>query len=226
MKPRGRRAAWLGGVLIASLLLASAVQVGPAARPAAAWPPYDCEPQWADQTYTQYFNDEYIKYRCAFGEHFRWWWVVEEVGSDDERLDWERYAGAAVWQAVLQSGIGRGYGADDPDDPYDPGVFTVAYELRTPGGTPMPRLLAVRMIIQYQSAGAWYTCSDTGWKQSPRATPQWEYWHEYGPIYGRPKCGEHPYRVKAAGRFLSISTGQWVTNAWTYSRPIGLYSPF
>ena len=32
------------------------------------------------------------------------------------------------------------------------------------------------------------------------------------------------YRVKAAGRFLSTSTGQWVTQAWTYSRPLNLHN--
>jgi hypothetical protein len=205
------------GTLTVALVLASGGLVGPAARPAAAEPPFRCGPNFEGDTYRQDFNDEYIVWRCAYGANFAWWWVIHELGSDEERVDWERYAGASVYQAILQSGIGRVGG---------PGLFVAAYELRTPGGTRMPRILAVRMIIQYQSAGAWYTCSDTGWKQSPRATPQWEYWHEYGPIYGRPKCGEHPNRVKAAGRFLSISTGQWVTNAWTYSRPIGLYSPF
>jgi hypothetical protein len=216
MRSWGRQRASWSILFILSLALATAVQIGPAARPAAAFPPRECEPAWADQTYRQDLNSEYIVWRCAYGSNFKWWWVIQEVGSDEERQDWERYAGGAVWQSVLQSGIGKARNHK--------GLFVAAYELRTPSGTPIPRIMAVRLLVEYYSAGTWRTCSDTGWKQSPRATSQWQYWFDYSQYPGA-KCGYHTYRARAAGRFLSVSTGQFVTNAWVSSGNLGLGDP-
>jgi hypothetical protein len=216
MRSWGRPRVSLGILFILSLALATAVQVGPAARPAAAYPPYDCSPQWADQTYTQWLNSEYVKFKCVYGSSFKWWWAIVEAGSDEDREDWERYVGAAVWQSILQSAIGKARNQK--------GLFVAAYELRGPSGSPISRILAVRMIVEYSSGGTWHTCSDTGWKQSPRATSQWQYWFDYSQ-YAGPKCGYHTYRVRAAGQFLSVSTGQWVTNAWVYSGNLGLGTP-
>jgi hypothetical protein len=216
MRLRGLRRVSLSVLFILSLALATAVQFGPAARSAAAFPPFECKPQYADQTYTQWLNSEFIKWRCAFGENFRWWWVIQEVGNDDERENWERYAGGAIWQSIVQSAIGE---SEDHK-----GLFVGAYELRGPSGSPIERLLAVHLVVQYNSGGAWHNCSDTGWKQSPRATSQWQYWFDYSQ-YAGPKCGNHTYRVASAGRFLSVSTGQWVTNAWVYSGNLGLGNP-
>jgi hypothetical protein len=66
MKPRGSRTAWLG-ILAVSLALATAVQVGPAARPAAAEPEIECSKNNVDQKVRQDLNDVYIVWRCAYG---------------------------------------------------------------------------------------------------------------------------------------------------------------
>jgi hypothetical protein len=216
MRRSGLPRASLRVVVVLALFLATAIQLGPAVRPAAAEPPFECEPKWADQEFKVYLNDEWVKYKCAFGSNFKWWWVISGVGSDEEREDWERYVGPSVYQALLQSGIGAVGG---------PGMFIGAYELRTPSGIPMPRILAVRLLVKYSSGGVWHTCSDTGWKVSPRATSRWEYWLEYGPLYGKPKCGDHTYRVSAAGQFRSVSTGQWVTHSWVQPGDISLHTP-
>jgi hypothetical protein len=68
--------------------------------------------------------------------------VIDSYGSDEDREDWERYAASSVYQAIVQSAIGRVGG---------PGAFFVGYELRTPSGVRMSRILAVRMLIQYYS---------------------------------------------------------------------------
>ena len=215
MRRRSLPSVSLRVVLTLCLVLATAMLLGPVARRAAAEPSFDCEPKYADQEFKVYLNNDYIKYKCVFGSNYKWWWAIVEVGSDEEHEDWERYFQASIYQAVLQSGIGRVGG---------PGLFIGAYELRTPSGIPMPRRLGVRLLVKYSSGGAWHTCSDTGWKLSPRATARWEYWFDYEQ-YGKPKCGDHTYRVSAAGQFLSESTGQWVTNSWVQSGNLGLTTP-
>jgi hypothetical protein len=203
-------------VFAVSLLLATAIQLGPAARLAAAHH-LSCSDPFEGQTHRQDLgNGSYVVWRCAFGSNFRWYWAIVQVGNDEEEdnMSLERFYQAGIYQVILQAAAGTGTGY---------GHFHANYELRGPSGTPMERVMAVRLLIQYAPVqGAPYTtCGDTGWKQAPVATSKYRYWVKYDSL----KCGRGWYRVQTAGRFLSVSTGQWVTHSWVNSGGVAIKPP-
>jgi hypothetical protein len=204
-------------LLITLSLVLVALQAGPAAQVAAAdeetvnYPPFECHEALDGYIYKEYIDpdgDVFWLWECVWGANFGWWWVLVGIGIDDDSDDtqWKRYYDSGVWQTIVQAGAGW-------DRFYD-GLFVGAYELRGPSGSPISRIMATRLLIKKYSGGTWSTCSDTGWKQSPRAVSQWQYWVSY--TTGA-KCGTGTYRVSTAGRFLSAATGTWITNAWVQS---------
>ena len=216
MKPHGfLRTRWF--LIVLCLALVATIQVGPAAQKAAAYPPIECHEALDGDIYKEYVDpdgDVYWLWRCTYGVNFRWWWVLIGIGIDDDPDDteWRRYYQTGVWQTILQAGVG--------EDARSRGLFVGAYELRGPSGSPIERIMATRLLIKHYTGSTWETCSDTGWKQSPRATSQWQYWVNYGPT---PKCGTGLYTVSTAGRFLSAATGTWVTQSWVQTGSVYLH---
>ena len=76
MQRSGLPRASLRVVVVLALILATAVQLGPAVRPAAAEPNLECEPKWADQEVKVYLNSEWVKYKCVYGSKYKWWWAI------------------------------------------------------------------------------------------------------------------------------------------------------
>jgi hypothetical protein len=99
--------------------------------------------------------------------------------------------------------------------------FVGSFDLRGPHGSPLNRTVAVRLLVLHSAtAGSGYTaCSDTGWKQAPTSGSHFFYELQYG---NGPKCGNGYYKLWTAGRFKSVSTGDWVTSPWNKGTPIRL----
>jgi hypothetical protein len=184
-------------------------------RSTSAYPNRACGPQNEGEIYPEWEPDPgiWLYWECTYGANFAWWWELVGVGlGDDEDTDWRRYYQTGVWQSIVQSGAGY--------DSSGAGEFVGTYDLRGPSGSPIYRTMAVRLIVKINRSGSWDLCGDTGWVQAPTTTNKWQHELRYG---SKTPCNQNGwYRVSAAGRFRSVSTGQWVTNAWVQSGSVYL----
>jgi hypothetical protein len=201
-----------------------------AAEPdAAALPDYVCAEPYEGLLYYQpvsFNSSDYIIWQCVYTPIFKYWWKMRRIGNqqeDEERGDykWLKFGAEHVWQGIVQSGFAV---IDVDGNPSNDNLDSVAsFDLRGPSGSPINRTLATRLLVAVsKQGGPWKACSDTGWEQAPPNTFFWETVLQYG---NGPKCGTGRYSAWAAGRFKSVSTGQWVTTDWVKTDPIAVVVP-
>lgn len=192
-------------------------------------PDYICEERFLGVFYYQpvaFNSSDYIIWQCVYTPVFKYWWKMRRIGNqqeDEERGDykWLKFGASGVWQGIVQSGFAV---IDVDGDPRNDNLDSVAsFDLRGPSGSPIYRTLATRLLVAVsKNGGPWNACSDTGWEQAPPNTFFWETILQYG---NGPKCGTGRYSAWAAGRFKSVSTGQWVTTDWVKTDPIAVIVP-
>jgi hypothetical protein len=216
-----------------------AARVGTAAEPAvrsqvaqpgaAKLPDFPCEERFLGVFYYQpiaFNTSDYIIWQCVHTPIFKYWWKMKRIGNqkeDEGRGDykWLKFGVEGVWQGIVQGGFAV---IDVDGNPSNDNLDSVAsFDLRGPSGSPIYRTLATRLLVAVsKSGGPWNACSDTGWEQAPPNTFFWESKLQYG---NGPKCGTGRYSAWAAGRFKSVSTGQWVTTDWVKTDPIAVVVP-
>jgi hypothetical protein len=192
-------------------------------------PDYLCAKETKGNLYYQPFSadsGDYIIWECVYTPIFKYWWKMRRVGNEqlDEEFDsvnkWVKFGVEKVWQGIVQSAIGR---VDLDGNPSNDNVDSIAsFDLRGPSGSPIYRTMDVRLLVAVSKGGGpWSACSDTGWQRAPSGSFFWEVKLQYD----GPKCKTARYSAWAAGRFLSVSTGQWVTTDWVKTDPISVVVP-
>ena len=137
-----------------------------------------------------------------------WGETRKEVASTIIR----KYA-EGVWQGVVQSGVGS-FDADAADRAHI--RYVGAFDLRSWGGTPIPREINIHMVAKYSlnDGATWTTCGDTGWKSS--GSPRSEFSVEF---YKLASSCPGDTRVHTRARFLQAS-GTWWTSGWLVTGPV------
>ena len=99
-----------------------------------------------------------------------------------------------VWQGVVQSGVGS-FDADAADRAHI--RYVGAFDLRSWGGTPIPREINIHMVAKYSlnDGATWTTCGDTGWKSS--GSPRSEFSVEFYKLAS--SCPEIPACIRERG---------------------------
>ncbi len=193
--------------------------------PARAIPPiYLCDSQDdVGKTYIEWvsvYGSDYIVWECTyFPTWHMYWWRLADIRNAEEDArafydSWKRFVGEEVWAGIVQGAIGE---IDADGDWRNNNIDSVAtFSLRGPNGSPIYRTLGARIIVGVSRNGgqSWDACSDTGWRTSNPDVSAFSTKLQYP---DGPKCGVGHYRTQAAGRFKSVSTGQWVTTGWVYT---------
>lgn len=229
MRPPIRRKHVLASLFVLALVLGSIVAPD-SARPAHAIPPYiacnsDSEVGDLYIEYVSLYSSDYIVWECEKGPYFGYWWRIAAIrnGEEDAKAfskDWKKFVEEEVYQGLVDIGIGI---IDRDGNPTNDNMDSVvAFTLHGPNGSPIYRTLGARIIVGYSpySSGPFSACSDTGWKTSNPDVSAFSTKLQYG---NGAKCGTGFYRLQGSGRFLSQSTGSWVTMPWVYSAPLFAY---
>jgi hypothetical protein len=208
--------------LLTLLLVLTAIQLGPLAPAASAYEElFLCSPKWAIRE-VSLGNGITGKEQCVpvymgvDGNIWDWRPISAGPGNTNEKKDWFGGRTTPPYLMSLTSLIGNGSGG---------GAAVSKVMIYNPNHTVLKRTIAARVVIQHWvsvGVGAWYTCTDSSWKQAS-AAQQWM--RASLNQYTQPDCGGGSYRALAAGRFWSISLNRWETRGWVVSPTVSLPTP-
>ncbi|HET8659223.1 MAG TPA: hypothetical protein VFM55_09525 [Micromonosporaceae bacterium] len=228
--PKRRR--YVLASLLALLFVTGSVVAPQAARPAQAIPPYwECNSDGeVGRLWTEWISvasSDYIVWECEKGPYFGYWWRIADIrnAEDDAKAfseNWKKFVQDEVYQGLVDIGLGL---IDLDGNPSNDNLDSVvSFTLHGPSGSPIFRTLGARILVGYSrySSGPFSACSDTGWLTSNPDVSAFSTKLQYG---NGGKCGTGFYRLQGSGRFLSQSTGSWVTMPWVYSSPLYVYGP-
>lgn len=223
----------VGACLLGAALLGAA-QVAVAAPASAHMPPLSICHQYTEGAKEfQPFVDgteDIIVWTCTKAREIPGYPVLYYWDSDtmsDDLLTEARKAGKdavirkvvdQIWQAVLQSEI-TSWGPSEADRAHI--RYVGGFDLRSWGGTPIPRQINIHMVAKYSvnGGGSWTTCGDTGWKSTGTPKPQLSV--EFYKL--STSCpGQTTLHTRA--RFLQAS-GTWYTTGWLQAGPIPSVPP-
>lgn len=220
LKPRGLGKPLL--VLLALLMALTVAQLGPGASSAFADRDEDkCSPHWDTREINTGTGLNIIE-RCEPVFKYydlttretvtEWDWIHYRFKSatKNERKLWQSGCTSPGYIMVMSDLMSNGSGG---------GAAGAKVLLYNCNGDQLSRDTGARVVIQYYRPDGWYTCNDSGWKQTSNGRVA-----AYLNQYTQPDCGNGSYRALAAGRFWSLSLDKWITRGWIATPAISLPS--
>jgi hypothetical protein len=139
-----------------------------------------------------------------------WDWVHYKfkTATNNQRTLWQSGCASPGYIMVMSDLMSNGSGG---------GAAAAKVLLYDCNGDQLSRTTGARVVTQYNRPDGWYTCNDSGWKQTTNGRVA-----AYINQYTQPDCGNGSYRALAAGRFWSVTRNSWITRGWIATPAISL----
>lgn len=214
--------------LLLSVAVCTSILVTVNARPASAhYPTAPCLAEYVGYQEYQFFTDgteDYIVYECrrTINTPYLYYWQMTGINNLKEQAEAFkksiiRFVRDEVWQGIVTGGFGV-----FQESPYDRAHvrYEGAFDLRNWQGSRIYRQMGVHLVAKHYVNGGWYSCGDTGWKNSSTTVSSFSY-----SFYTlNSNCGG-TIKLYTAAHFLQQSTGTWWTSSWVETGPYTILPP-